>query len=69
MFENRTTLLITLSINLKFITIEYIPSWTIYQISKSLNKVIKVYGRGGFVIRVIMKDTEFKKVIDKLGKV
>ena len=33
---------------LKFATVEHIPSQTSEQIIKSLNKVIKLYGRGGF---------------------
>ena len=36
-----------------FETVEHIPSRTYYQIRKSLNKVIKLYGRGGFIRRWI----------------
>ena len=31
--------------------------------------MIKLYERGGFIIRVILTEMEFEKVSDKLGKV
>ena len=34
----------------KFVTVEHIPSQTAEKISKILNKVIKIYGRCGFII-------------------
>ena len=43
---------------LKFVTVEHIPSRTAVCISKSLNKVIQLYGRGGFLINVVLIDTE-----------
>ena len=42
-----------------FETVEHIPSRTYYQIRKSLNKVIKLYGRGGFITCVILMDMGF----------
>ena len=50
-------------------TVEHIPSLTPDQLSKSLNKVIKLYGRGGFIIRVILMDMEFEKVAELLGNI
>ena len=37
-------------------TLNHIPSQTADQISKNLSKVIKLYGRGGFIIYVILVD-------------
>ena len=47
---------------LKFVKVEHIPSQTSKQLSKSLNKVIKLYGRGGFIICLIMMDMDFWRV-------
>ena len=46
-------------------TVEHIPSRTPDQPIKNLNKVIKSYGRGGFIIRVILMYMEFDNM-DKL---
>ena len=54
---------------LKFMTVEHIPSQTVEQLSKSLNKNMKLYGRGGFIIRVILMDMEFDNVARILGNV
>ena len=40
-------------------TVENILSQTADQLSKILNKVIKLYRRGGFVIRMILMGVEF----------
>ena len=44
-----------------------ISSHTAYHLSKSLNKLIKLYGQGSFVIHVLMMDMEFEKVVGNLG--
>ena len=45
------------------------PSRTAKQLSKSLKKILQLYARGGFIIRVIFMDMEFEKVKDELGLV
>ena len=52
---------------LKFVAVKHIPSQTVQQISKILNKVIKLYVRVGFIISVILMDMEFEKVAEMLG--
>ena len=49
MFVNETALLITSETKLKFVAVNNIPSQTEYNISKSLNKVIKLYGQRVFL--------------------
>ena len=39
-----------------------------YQLSKSLNEVINLYERGGFIIHMVLMDMEFEKVAEVLGK-
>ena len=54
MFVNVNSFMITSASNLKFVTAEHIPSQTSYQLSEILNKVIKLYVKGGFIIRAIL---------------
>ena len=51
--------MITSARKIKLATVEHIPSRTAEKISKGLNKVIKLYGRGAFIMCVIMMDMEF----------
>ena len=50
-------------------TVEHTPSQTSDQLSKSLIKVIKLHGRVGFIIHMILVDMEFEKVAELLGNV
>ena len=59
MFVNGNAFMITSERNIKFATVEHIPIQTTDNISKSLNIVVKLYGQGGFIIRVILMDMEF----------
>ena len=58
-FVNGNVFMITSERNIKFATVEHIPIQTTDNISKSLNIVVKLYGQGGFIIRVILTDMEF----------
>ncbi|EJK60825.1 hypothetical protein THAOC_18763, partial [Thalassiosira oceanica] len=69
MFVNGLGFLTTFSRDLRFHTAEYVPTRTAKQLSSSLKKIIQLYGRGGFVIRVILMDMEFDKVADLLDLV
>ena len=66
-FVNRYAFMVTSARNIRSLIVEHIPIQTDDQISKILNKVIKLYGRFGFIIRVIMMDVEFDKVAETLG--
>ena len=48
-------------------TTEYIPTQSAAQISNSLNKIMNLYARNGFVVNVVMMYMEFEKVSDKIG--
>ena len=69
MSANGNASMITSLRRMNFVTVEHIPSQKSEQLSKNLNKVIKLYGRGGFVIRVILMDMEFENVAELMGKV
>ena len=59
---NGNTFTIKSARKIKFVKVEHIPILTADQLIKSLNKLIKLYGRGGFIIRVKLVDMEFEKV-------
>ena len=69
MFSNGNAFMITPARKLEFATVEHIQSQTSEQIIKSLNKLIKLYGRGGLFIRMILKEMEVEKVAELLVKV
>ena len=48
MFVNGNSFIITSARKLKSTMVEHIPSQSVAQLSNSFNKVIKLYGRGGF---------------------
>ena len=66
-FVNRVSLLLTLSRKTSLFTSRYLTSRTAAQLSSSLDKVNKLYARGGFSIRVILMDMEFDKVVEKIA--
>ena len=49
-------------------TINNTPGRTADHIRKIVNKVIKLYGQRGFFINLIIIETDFNKVLEKLGK-
>jgi len=59
----------TLSRDIRFATVEYVPSRTAKQLGRHLKRVIRRYAMGGFVVRVILMDQEFDKVRDEVGLV
>ena len=61
-FVNGYEFMVPSARNLRLLTIEHILIQIYEQLSKILNKLINLYGRGGFIIRVIMMYTEFDKV-------
>ncbi len=69
MFVNGIAFLTTLSQKLQLSTVEQLPSRTAMQLSNSLTKIVRLYARTGFIIRVIMMDQEFNKVEDACNMV
>ena len=69
MFVNGITFLVTRSRDIRMNTVEFLPSRTAKQLSKSLTKIVKVYSRGGFIVRLVMMDMEFEKIKDEFDTV
>ena len=64
MFVNSVAFLVTLSRGIRMHTAEYMPTWTVDQLDSGLTKVLNLYRRGGFVVRVILMDMEFEPLAD-----
>ena len=69
MFVNGLPFLVTRSRDIRLNTIEFIPSRTARQLSSSLTKIVKIYARGGFIVRLVMMDMEFEKIKDEFTQV
>ena len=54
MFVNGNELLITSVNKIKCVTVEPVPNHTADQLSNDLNKAIKLYEQGGFILGVIL---------------
>ena len=61
-FVDGTAFLLTVLQHLKLVTAEHVPVCASTHLSKSIKRVLEVYGRAGFRIRTILMDGEFEKV-------
>ena len=59
MFVNGIAFLTTLSRDIRLRTIEFVPSHTAAQLGRSLMKIVTLYTRGGFIVRITLMDMEF----------
>ena len=66
MFVNNTTFLITMSPDIKFMTVEQLPSSKDKQLSKKLKITMKLYSRGRMIVQTILMDMELDSTKDEL---
>ena len=52
MFVNSIPFLVIFSIKIRLVTVDHVPNRTAVQLAKSLMNIVKLYARGGFVIRL-----------------
>ncbi len=69
MFVNGLPFLVTLSRGISLVTIECGPSRTVKQLVNSLERVVRIYGRAGFIVQTSMMDMEFEKLKDLLPNI
>ena len=55
-----------MSRKIRMYTAEYLPSRTASQLGSLITRVIHVYAKGGFFVRVVLMDMEFECLTDKL---
>ena len=65
-FVDGISLLLTVTIKLKFVTVEHTPFRTAKSLVKHIKRVLQVYDRAGFNVRYVMMDGEFEKVKELL---
>ena len=65
-FVDGIVLLLTVAIELKFVTVEHTPVRTANSLVKHIKRVLQVYDRAGFTVRYIMMDGELEKVKELL---
>ena len=61
-FVNSIPFLVTFSRRIRLITVKHVSTRTAVQLDKSLINIVKVYARGGFVMRLFLMDMEFEKL-------
>ncbi len=69
MFVNGLPFLVTSSRGISLVTIEFLPSRTAKQLANSIERVLRIYGRSGFVVQTSMMDMKFEKLKDLLTNV
>ena len=66
MFVNNLPFLITMSRNIRYVTVEHIKSRTVNRLCKGIIRVLRLYGRAGLTVQTAMMDLEFEPVKEPL---
>ena len=66
MFFSRIPFLVTFSIKVKFRTAEFIPKRIAILLAKTLKRLLILYARGGFIVKLALMDKELDAVKDRL---
>ncbi len=66
MFVNGLLFLVTSSQGISLVTIEYLKSRTAKRLVNTLERVIRIYSKAGFIVQTTLMDMEFEKLRDKL---
>ena len=68
LFVNRFPFLVTQSRNIRLLTLKLLPNWHAATLSSLLTKVLRVYSRGGFHVKLILMDMEFECLKDTFSR-
>ncbi len=69
MFVNGLPFLVTSSRRISLVTIKFLPSRTAKQLANSIERIVRIYGRAGFIVQTSMMDMEFQKLKDLLPNI
>jgi len=69
MFVNGLPFLVTSSRGISLVTIEYLKSRTAKRLVDTLERVIRIYSKAGFIVQTALMDMEFKKLRDELPNI
>ncbi len=67
MFANGAPFMVTISRKIRLQIAEHLSTCTTESLTNSLKCVINLYTRGGYTVKLILMDREFKKLKEKLG--
>eukprot|EP00984_Skeletonema_dohrnii_P033562 scaffold30483_cov78-Skeletonema_dohrnii-CCMP3373.AAC.1 len=67
MFVNGLPFFVTLSRNIRFVTVQFVPRRTAGDLGNVLKQVIMLYKRAGFICQTAIMDGEFEKLQAKLS--
>ena len=59
--------MIFFSQNINLLTVEHVPNRNVGQLAKSITKIVKLYAKGGFQVKVVLMDKEFDEIRDAVG--
>jgi hypothetical protein len=69
MFVNGLPFFVTMSRDIKIVSVEFLPSRTAEQLRSSITKVIYIYRRGGYMVRTCLMDMEFEPLVNCIDEV
>ena len=69
MFVNGLPFFVTMSRDIKMVSVEFLPSRTAEQLRSSITKVIYIYRRGGYMVRTCLMDMEFEPLVNCIDEV
>ncbi len=69
MFVNGLPFLVTSLRGISLVMIKFLPSRTAKLLANSMERVIRIFGRAGFIVQTSMMDMEFEKLRDLLPNV
>ena len=64
MFVCVLPLFATLSGKIKLVTAQYMPTKKAGQLAKSLRKIVKLYAKGGFIVRLVLMPLHFTYLVN-----
>ena len=69
MFVNGLPFFVTMSRDIKMVSVEFLPSRTAEQLRSSITKVIYIYRRGGYMVRTCLMVMEFEPLVNCIDEV
>jgi hypothetical protein len=69
MFVNGLPFFVTSLKCISLVTIKFLPSRTAKHLANSMEHVVRIYGKAGFIVQTSMMDMEFEKLRDLLPNV
>ena len=69
MFVNDLSFFVTMSRDIKMVSVEFLPSRTAEQLRSSITKVIYIYRQGGYMVHNCLMDMQFEPLVNCIDEV